>query len=384
MRILCLDYGQCNFHNLISLAKDGHEVYVNFSTDSIQDEDDYLPRAFYAWLNLTIVSMNRDSLIIRFVKEMDIDLVLSTSPQSAHLSRVLPNTIGLTPRAAEFEYNKLDTRHIAESLGLNVPPLAKIVNNIVPIPSVEKPIVVLKHHQTASIHLTDRGDKISRESYYEEYLSDGIETNVAYVMAKGDWSIMHIQRILGEDVAKIANEFTHWTKTSSFESLSPENYNLALSTAETYLDRVSLICTESSYVGQITGLIKDGVWYFLENNVRPEQTCSLPYFISGNDWLDSMQGNPHIIGDAFPQSVHKMIVLPREPNSEYPFYLHEKYSVAIPCGLDIVEGKYYVSKYMQHRSSDNRIGIVICDSDIPEEFFDAFMENPDWEITSRL
>ena len=225
----------------------------------------------------------------------------------------------------------------------------------------------------------------SDNCYYEEFLpKPTIETNVDFCIAKGKWSIRHAQEIIGEDVAKLANQFTHWTRTSSFKSLSDEMHEIAIENAEIILDWCVGVCDESSYVGQITGLCTpDGDWYFCEINVRPEQTCSLPYFVTGDEYLEAMRGKPEILGDAFPKDVDKLIVLPNEPDSIYPYHLHEKYGVAIPCGLDIIDGEYRVSKQMRTRSKDERVGIVICDKVIPEGFIHE-MNSEDFEITAKM
>jgi hypothetical protein len=63
-------------------------------------------------------------------------------------------------------------------------------------------------------------------------------------------------------------------------------------------------------------------------------------------------------------------VMPMEPDSPYPFHLHQKHNVAIPCGLDIIDGEYRVSLMMRGKSTDNRIGVLICDDNIPQKFVD--------------
>ena len=381
MRILVFDYGFCNFHNLISLVEDGHRVYV-ISTHN------FAPKRFFNSLGIKILDEGiaiRDSKILEWIDISDIDIVIMTNPRRLNLRREIESkgikVIGLTDQSAQLEINKFFVRQEVEKLGINVPKLLETPE----FPCVFKPreMIPNKIRQTdvAQICLTKEDyPKVGDYDYFiEEYIPDNIETNVAYAMSGGKWSIMHTQQVLGEDLAKMAGNFFHWTKTVSFAKLSEENEKLALDNAETFLNWSSQFGGE--YVGQITGLVKDGKWYFCENNVRPEQTNSLPYFISGNEWLDGMMNNPSIIGDGFPNDVHKMIVQPNEPDSVYPFHLHVEYGVSIPCGLDILGGEYRVCRSMRGRAKDNRIGLIICDREIPQGFIEEFKKSSEFSIS---
>ena len=382
MRILVLDYGLCNFHNLISLAKDDHDVFVN-STEPY----DKLPVEYFTENGvLFIPNINRESVLRKWIEHNKIELIISTSPSYKTAPRLSKSAeyIGLSEKSCRLEYNKLFVRTEVEKLGIKVP---QLMASPTP-PCVAKPNILSPTHDHVDICLTqediDSLDISPKGVFYEEYIQDSIETNVAYVMSKGKWSIMHTQQIIGEDLAKRAGGFTHWTKTSSFKNLSDEDEKIVLEQAKIYLDWASEYCSESSYVGQLTGLLKDGVWYFCENNVRPEQTNSLPYFISGDEWLEGMRGKPEIIGDAFPKDVHKMIVMPNHKDSVYPFHLHKRHNVAIPCGLDIIDNQYRVSNMMRGRSKDGLIGIVICDRVIPQEFIDDIRHDGNFHIKCIL
>jgi hypothetical protein len=378
-RILCIDYGLCNFHNLLSLVQDGHRVYLvnNYSKN---------PRKYFESLGIKILQgeiASRESKLLEWLNQSEIDIVIVTNPKimsMASLERIskrVGKVIGLNEESAKLETHKLFLRNEVEGLGINVPKLLKRPT----APCVVKPVTTYEKVDHAQLCLTQEDvDKLDTFEYFvEEFIPDNVETNVAYAMSGGKWSIMHTQEVIGEDVAKHSGNFVHWTKTSSFAKLSKKNEKLALKNAEIFLDWASQF--GGDYVGQLTGLIKDGEWYFCENNVRPEQSNSLPYFISGNEWLESMSGNPDIIGNAFPNDVHKMIVMPDEPDSVYPFHLHIKYGVAIPCGLDILGGEYRVSTMFRNRSDDQRIGIVICDKEIPSEFVKEFANSPEFSVS---
>lgn len=389
MRILVFDYGLCNFHNLISLVEDGHRVYV---IGTMKEP----PRKFFDSLGIKILmgdNAARESYMMRWIEESDIDLAIFTSPRNTDfrdsVAKRVKKVIGLTNDSARLEKNKLFVRQEAEKLGINVPKLLDTPQ----FPCVVKPSDIYPvswYKQNKNSKVIDYAQICYTEEEYlkvigdydyfvEEFIPDNIETNVAYAISGGKWSIMHTQQVIGEDLAKLAGKFTHWTKTVKFAKLSEENEKLALDNAEIFLNWASQF--GGDYVGQITGLIKDGKWYFCENNVRPEQTNSLPYFISGNQWLEGMMGNPSIIGDGFPNHVHKMVVQPNEPDSIYPFHLHEKYGVAIPCGLDILRGEYRVAMSMRPRAPDKRIGIIICDREIPQGFIDEFEKSSEFSVS---
>ena len=175
-------------------------------------------------------------------------------------------------------------------------------------------------------------------------------------------------------------KFIHWTKLVEFDALSEEHAKISLDNAKKILDWIVKYDDKSSFVGQITGLIKDNEFIFIENNVRPEQTNSLPFYVTGDEYLDAMRGNPDILGDAFPQDIEKIVVIQKEDvDAVYPFHLHEKYNVAIPCGLDIIDGEYRQALTFRHRSVDGIIGMIVADKEIPQGFVDE-MNLSDWHV----
>lgn len=385
--ILCFDYGLCNFHNLVSFAKQGHNVWVRSSITNYFAQ----PIKYYESLGIRFMpetSYYRDSLIHCFIRDNNIDTIIHSIPSIDHLYEQYKHRVdfyGLTKKACELEMNKRWLHDSMKDIGVKTAPILDE-----PIaPFVQKPTtIVVGSLDYCSIFLTqeeaNRYTFDNIDCFFEEYIPDCIETNTAYCMSQGKWSIMHNQQIIGEDVAKMAGKFTHWTKTSSFAELTEDQITLCEENAAKILDFFAGHCDESCYIGQITGLITpEGEWLYIENNVRPEQTNSLPYFVSGERFLEAMEeGKPEIIGDAFPKNVHKMIVVPKQANAKYPFDLHKKHEVAIPCGLDIINDAYRVSYAMRERSPDGIVGIVICDKIIPDEFVQEWQDNPDWIITT--
>jgi predicted ATP-grasp superfamily ATP-dependent carboligase len=363
-----------NFHNLISLAEEGHMVYMTPSSKKPATE-------YFASLGIEIIPFddmphNNDELI-KLIKDYSIDIVLLASPHWTHLRNPLEKhceVIGLTVEAGNLEKNKLEMHKKVQELGLKVPRI--LSEDELKFPCVVKPIVAKPPIDHAQIYMDDYKwfELEEKRKIYDWYIEEfirGVETNVAYCVSNGQWSIMHVQEIIGEDVAKLAGTYIHWTKTSSFDKLSPQHYEIAVQTAEIFLEGMVPQIGNASFIGQLTGLIDEkGEWYFCENNVRPETTNSLPFFLTGEEWLEGFTKDPSIIGNAFPQNVDKAILMPKEPQSPYPFHLHEKHGVAIPAGLSIEYGVYKICWEMRRRSPDEIIGLIVCDKTIPQAFLD--------------
>ena len=373
-RIFVIDFGLCNFHNLRILAEAGHKVFV---TNTVPKHTHRAPTEYYKSLGITLIQdkdvTQRDSVQKQFCIDNEIDTIINSWP----IFKVQPwmleyDYIGLTREAGWLECRKWWTRTKLEKLGIRLPKLLDEVT----VPCVVKPIQTSGNNDSAAIVLKENHvDWVRRvldvdpsfEYYIEEYISDAIETNVEFVVSGGKWSIYHHQQVLGEDTAKVAGGFTHWTRFAGYHRLSDDNRELALENAKTILDWAATL--GGDYLGQITGLVKDGKWYFCEINSRPEQSNSLPYFITGDEWLEAMHGKPEIIGDSY-GDVQKVVLQPTSPDVPYPFHLHEKYGVNIPCGLDIIQGKHRLSRQFRSRSPDKCIGILVVDREIPQEFID--------------
>ena len=378
-KILIIDFGFCNFHNAVSLVEEGHKVYMHNVIPV-----NAVPYNYLTSLGIEVVTFNRDSEFDKWITETEIDIIYNSNPYMPfvfedYYGQDGIEVLGLSSKACTLELNKFEQRTFLERMGQNLP---KLLETPV-VPFVYKPKVCAKGNDHARIYLTEEDvdkhwkDRYLHVGYIEEYIPDCIEVNVAYCISGGKWSILHVQEVIGEDICKMASGLTHWTKRAEFDELSDENLASTLYNAQEILSLMSTQDSVSSYVGQITGLIDpNGKWFFCENNVRPEQSNSLPYFMSGNDWLEAMRsGRPDLIGNAFPKDVHKMVVQPTYPDAIYPFHLHEEFNVPIPCGLDIIDDEYRVATTHRSRSVDQMIGIIICGEVIPDGFIDGFEDS---------
>ena len=76
-RILCIDYGLSNFHNLIAMAKDGHKVFVT------SGDYDKSPVAYYKSLGITTLDnylSSRESWLHKFIEVEDINTIINLDP----------------------------------------------------------------------------------------------------------------------------------------------------------------------------------------------------------------------------------------------------------------------------------------------------------------
>ncbi len=375
-KILVHDFGFCHFHNMVELAKEGHQVWVTCTSN----EDDESPREYYKSLGITILDKEtsvRESLLRKFVDENGIDTIINENykfkvPQYWKTDL---DYIGLNTLSGHLESRKLWCRTEVSLLGVNVPDLLDEVT----VPCVIKPKKVVESEQARVILTEDDAYLIETDDtqYIEEYIGPNIETNLDFIVSGGKYSISYVQSTCGEAELKNGRD-CWWVNHTSYDILSVENRNLTLEAGHKILEWVASL--GGSFMGHITGLIKDGKWYFSEINVRGEMSNSTPIYVTGNQYLDAMlNGKPQIIGDARNKFYNRLVrALPKEADSIYPFHLHEKYDVKIPCGLDIIDGEYRSSKQFRFKVPDGIIGIVLMDEEIPEEFFQEMEATSDW------
>lgn len=379
------DYGLSNFHNAISLVESGYRVTV------LMDNAGY-PEQYYKSLGIeTIRITNREKEIYDYCIEEEVDIFLHANPSLAGCNGRLQQIdrdiefLGLYGKGCRVELDKFFVRLQVEDIGVTCPPWTDhydFIHERPTVPYVMKPKHVGHSMSTASIVTAENivYPPPPEPVFIEEFMESDLEVNVAYCVAKGKYSILHHQEVKGEDACKQMGKFIHWTKLVEFDALSEEHAKITLDNAKKILDWIVKYDDKSSFVGQITGLIKDNEFIFIENNVRPEQTNSLPFYVTGDEYLDAMRGNPDILGDAFPQDIEKIVVIQKEDvDAVYPFHLHEKYNVAIPCGLDIIDGEYRQSRTFRHRSEDEILGMIVADKVIPQEFIDE-LNLSDWYV----
>ena len=380
------DYGLSNFHNAISLVESGYRVTV------LMDNPNY-PDQYYSSLGIECLQItDRETHIYDFCVKEEVDIFINGNPQHAGANGRLKQIdrdiefLGLYGKGSKLELDKFFVRLQVEDIGVKCAPWSDGYDYIFDYPTAP---CVIKPKYASPDSMGVANIVMERNIVYpppptpvfvEEFMESDLEVNVAYCVSKGKYSILHHQEVKGEDACKQMGKFIHWTKLVEFDALSEEHAKISLDNAKKILDWIVKYDDKSSFVGQITGLIKDNEFIFLENNVRPEQGNSLPFYVTGDEYLDAMRGNPEILGDAFPQDIEKIVVIQKEDvDAVYPFHLHEKYNVAIPCGLDIIDGEYRQALTFRHRSVDGIIGMIVADKEIPQGFVDE-MNLSDWHV----
>lgn len=201
-----------------------------------------------------------------------------------------------------------------------------------------------------------------------------IETNVFFVVANGEYRITHTQEIIGENLNKTVEQKV-WYIGSYIKPLKPEVDTIVRKEADKYLKEISKMGGnyEGSFCGAYTST---GEWYFLEINVRPDILNSTPTFMSANEYMKGMFEDISYFEKAWKDiNIQKLLITHNDSTVEYPFYLHDKYNVAIPNNLEIKNSKYYVSDY---GTVDGGCGTIIADHNISKEFIKEIEETTTW------
>ena len=72
--IFYIDYGTCNFHNLISLVESGYKVTM------MPSQNNY-PESYYKSFGIDSFITNRESAIYEWIDENDVDIVINSNPR---------------------------------------------------------------------------------------------------------------------------------------------------------------------------------------------------------------------------------------------------------------------------------------------------------------
>jgi len=394
MNILNIQLPKNHFHTLLQFSKSNeHKVYSNWHGSTSYEN---------AYNIHTLSGVNNDELkfkkdqVIRyvegFINDNNIDLLQVSDPTKAYLHTHFQDKvqyIGPPEIAARLETDKLFSKRMADTVGVKTPAIIKTgkysdsdyCKNLT-FPAIEKP----SHHWAPAINLFKEADAEKAiellylkdnpddEYFIEEYINDMIETNVFFVVANGEYRITHTQEIIGENLNKTVEQKV-WYIGSYIKPLKPEVDTIVRKEADKYLKEISKMGGnyEGSFCGAYTST---GEWYFLEMNVRPDILNSTPTFMSANEYMKGMFEDISYFEKAWKDiNIQKLLITHNDSTVEYPFHLHDKYSVAIPNNLEIKNGKYYVSDY---GTNDGGCGTIIADHNISKEFIKEVEETTTW------
>ena len=392
MNILFVEMEQHNLHFMKKLAEDGHSVYTNqtytknyLESLGIHGVDD-LPHEVWAqgqpWSHLIDMSTYEEVgnglpkwMEEKFEKTLEkykIDLVINTYPpfnEIMHLKDWGVDFVTATPDAIKLEQEKIFANSFAKHCGMKTPKILQAGDNHrnIDIESLPNQFVIKPSNKWTSatvisdkafidtfpfeVHLFGGNNHGATYSYYIEELVKGQETNISYIMSDGKWSFTFSESCDESKAKQLFNvNPVVWYANTTIEGLTPEVDKMVRDNVVEYLNQAAKL--GGTYEGSITQMLgEDGELYFLENNCRPYVNNSFPIPYTGNEYLDAFRNNPKKIGDwfegrKFPKVVlqHPKIGSEHLQKVEYPFHLHDKYKIAEPTPLEIVDGKYIATR----------------------------------------
>ena len=400
MNILNIQLPKNHFHTLLHFAQNKeHNVYSNWH-GSTSYENACGIHTLTEQDNHVINSADKEGLIKyieKFIDYYDIDILQVADPRKAYLHTHFKDKvlyIGPPEKAARLETDKLFAKAMATQLGIKTPDIIKQgrysdsdYGTNLTFPAIEKPARVWspavnlfneadaeRAIEKVKSFLHPQSGDINEEYFIEEYIDDMIETNVFFVIVNGEYRITHTQEIIGENLNKTIDQNV-WYIGSYIKPLKPEVDIIVRKKAAPYLEKIAKIGGnyEGSFCGAYTST---GEWYFLEMNVRPDILNSTPTFMSANEYMKGMFEDISYFEKAWKDiNIQKLLITHNDSTVEYPFHLHDKYSVAIPNNLEIKNGKYYVSDY---GTNDGGCGTIIADHNISKEFIKEVEETTTW------
>ena len=394
-------------HNLqwqIKLVEDGHTVYTNqdispkylktFDINSLSE----LPYRIFAekQFKSEIATLSNNlplSLIETFeeiIEKYKIDLVINTWPtfnSIIHQKDFGIDIISASPEAVKLETEKIFAKQFAHHCGIKIPKLLQTGEdhrelNVEALPSqfIIKPSMfwhsskvcldkaILEMHPEA---LGFAPQEFGLDYFCEEYIK-GYETNISYIMSNGKWSFTFSEHC-DESKAKLINGLgpTAWFTDTIIEELSPEIDKQVRDGVVEYLNQAAKL--GGTYEGSITQMLgEDGKLYFIENNCRPYVNNTFPLPLGGDEYLDAFKNNPQKIGDCFTGKKFPKLVL--QEGKEYPVHLHEKYGIAHPTNIEIINDKYIVNPY---NTSANGV-VVVFEDEINMDFVNEVEKESDF------
>ena len=392
MNIFFVEMEYHNLHFMKKLVEDGHTVYTNhtepfeyYKSLGIIPTDD-LPQQVWQqnqpWSHLVDINTYGEVgnglppfMVDRFEQVLEkykIDLVINTYPpfnEIMHMKDWGVDFISASPDAMKLEQEKIFANSFAKHCGIKTPKILQTGQNHkeINLDSLPNEFVIKPSNKwTSSTIISDRtmldvfpldnflfyGNNVNvKYPYYIEEIVKGQETNISYIMSNGEWSFTFSESCDESKAKQIHNvNPVVWYANTIIEELTPEVDKMVRDNVVEYLNQAAKL--GGTYEGSITQMLgEDGELYFLENNCRPYVNNTFPIPYTGNEYLDAFRNNPKKIGDwfegrKFPKVVlqHPKIGSEHLQKVEYPFHLHDKYKIAEPTPLEIVDGKYIATR----------------------------------------
>lgn len=412
MNILCYDYGGSSHHTLVELVKSGHTVYKSWTSRNQKnyeislgikhvDKTDSDMIGAYRPSNDELIKLTED-LILKY----DIDVLKVDNPSHSsflheHFYKKV-KYIGVSKEIYLLESNKLHSKSIAESVGINVPNILKHgkyfdddYGTNVTFPCVEKPSNELlpatvfnnEYEFKAGIGVFPRDMNV--DYFIEEFIDNALDIQVSYVMSAGEYFITDIFTTIG--LCKNKGVFQNpWILGTEFHSLESRADLLVREEAHKYLKEIAKL--GGHWEGSLGGAYRDDhQYYFFENNVRPDILASSNNFMTGDEYLKGIFEDISLFENAWANKNMQKISVSNENRREpYPIHLHDKYNVTYPANLNLHDdGNYYawilgdIRPVIDLQTPGVRaVGTLICDHNIPSDFIKE-LEETTWHIGTK-
>jgi len=393
MNILFVEMEQHNLQFMKKLAEDGHSVYTNQSLSKnylkslgINTVGDDLPHEVWnptmSWGHLVDMDTYEavgnglpkwmEEKFENTLEKYKIDLVICTWPpfnEIMHMKDWGVEFISASPEAIKLEQEKMFGNSFAKHCDMKTPKILLRGDNHrtdFNIDSLPDSFVIKPSNKwTSATVVSDKklldafpletflfssSDHSAKYSYYVEELIKGQETNISYIMSNGKWSFTFSESCDESKAKQIYNvNPVVWYANTTIEELNPEVDKMVRDNVVEYLNQAAKL--GGTYEGSITQMLgEDGELYFLENNCRPYVNNTFPIPYTGNEYLDAFKNNPQKIGDWFDGRKFPKVVIQnknigkQDQECEYPFHLHDKYKIAEPTPIEIIDDKYIATK----------------------------------------
>lgn len=403
MNILFTEMEHHNLQWQIKLVEDGHTVYTN----------QFKSKQYLKSLNINSISEITYEIYVN-MKELDafkitnempehfvdtleqviekykIDLIINTWPgfnSIIHQKDFGVDIISANESSIKLETEKQFGKMFAKQCGIKVPKTLQTGEDYrkIDLESLPQQFIMKPSNFWHSSKVV--GDKrifdavpiehafgvpFAMDYFCEEYIK-GYETNISYIMSEGQWSFTFSEHC-DESKSKQVNGGgpTAWFTNTIIEQLTPEIDKQVRDNVVEYLNQAGKL--GGTYEGSITQMLgEDGELYFLENNCRPYVQNTFPLPLGGNEYLDAFRNNPQKIGDCFVGRKFPKLVL--QHGKEYPVHLHEKYGIAHPTNIEIIDDKYIVNP--ENKSADGVV--VVFEDEINMDFVNEVEKESDFK-----
>lgn len=294
------------------LAEDGHEVFMMGNMGKT-----------YEKLGIThianIVPEDYDYVVLDDLVFMD-----------------APNVLCPSKKAIALEENRLETKKLVASLGIEtIPKMNKT--------GATPPFYVRPHVGGKAIKVSE-GDSVKAVKEYmkdrqmlnydfEQPIDVDYEGYVYYTICEDEWCIDYVIEWLGEDDSHFGIPPRPWIQDSQVRNLPSTEVEKLKELATPILEHVSTL--GGKYRGNVSFLKSTtGEYYFLEINSRTDPFDNVAMKISRTEWLQALiDGDINTLSQSHVDE-HDKVIVQNTVDSVFPLETHMKY-LPWPSGVSM-------------------------------------------------